>query len=109
MKNESRAPAEPFDEHANEEKYFSAQEHELIKQMKDEHQGVEADKRRVLSETCPKCSGKLDPYSVKGLIVERCESCEGVWLNKGALDEILRRQAAGPLGTFLERCFAKVK
>ena len=48
-------------------------------------------------------------YSVKGLEVERCENCEGIWLNKGELAEILRRQAGGPLGAFLERCFAKIK
>jgi len=59
--------------------------------------------------TCPKGSGKFMKYTVKGSVVERCESCEGIWLNKGELTEILRRQAGGPLGAFIERCFAKVK
>jgi Zn-finger nucleic acid-binding protein len=85
------------------------QEHELIEQMKSEHQKAEAAKRQALMATCPKCSGKFAPYTVKGFAVERCESCEGIWLNKGELAEILRRQAAGPLGAFIERCFAKVE
>jgi len=109
MKNEPHRPAEPFDQRANEDSYFAVQEHELIEQMKSEHQRVEAARREARLAICPKCSGKLAKYTVKGFVAERCESCEGTWLNKGALAEILRRQAVGPLGTFIERCFAKVK
>ena len=109
MKNETRRPVEPFDAHAHEDSYFAVQEHELIEQMKSEHLKAEAAKRLALMMICPKCSGQLAKYAVKGFVVERCDSCEGIWLNKGELVEILRRQAAGPLGTFIERCFAKVK
>ena len=109
MKNEPHRPAEPFDPHANEESYFALQEHELVEQMKREHQKAEAVKRQALAESCPKCFGKLSKYSVKGVNVERCQNCEGIWLNKGELAEILRRQASGPLGVFLERCFGRVK
>lgn len=109
MKNETNRPGEPFDEHANEDSYFALKEHELIEEMKSDHQKTEAAERRVLMATCPKCSGKLANDTVKGVDIERCASCEGMWLNKGALAEILRRQAGGPLGAFIERCFAKVK
>ena len=109
MKNETHRPVEPFDAHAHEDSYFAAQEHELIEQMKGEHQKVEAARREAQMATCPKCSGKLAKYTVKDFVAERCESCEGIWLNKGDLAEILRRQAVGPLGTFIERCFAKVE
>ena len=109
MKNEPYERTEPFDPHDNEESYFALQEHELIEQMKREHHDAEAVKRRALAASCPKCSGKLSKYTIKGLDVERCENCEGIWLNKGELAEILRRQAGGALGVFLERCFSKVK
>jgi len=102
-------PGEPFDPFANEDSYFAVQEHELMEQMKAEHQKAEAAKRQDLMVICPKCSGKLAKYTVKGFVVERCEDCQGIWLNKGELAEILRRQAAGPLGAFIERCFAKVE
>lgn len=98
-----------FDERANEDSYFAVKEHELIENMKTAHQKVEAERRETLMATCPKCSGQFVKYTVKGLVVERCESCEGIWLNKGDLAEILRRQAMGPLGTFFERYFAKVE
>jgi Zn-finger nucleic acid-binding protein len=42
-----------------------------------------------------------------GFILDRCENCQGIWLNKGELAGILRQQARGPLGVFLDRCFSK--
>jgi hypothetical protein len=109
MKSE-RKREEPFDERANEDGYFALKEHELIEEMRSENQKARAAERQALMATCPKCSGKFAKYTVKGLDVERCESCEGIWwLNRGDLAEILRRQAGGPLGAFIERCFAKVK
>jgi hypothetical protein len=109
MKNENRRAGEPFDERANEDGYFAVHEHELIEQMKREHHEAEAARRQALMATCPKCLGHLEQHTVKGVVVERCKDCEGIWLNKGELAEILRRQAGGPLGAFIERCFAKVK
>lgn len=109
MKDETQRRVEPFDAHAHEDGYFAVQEHELIEQMKSEHQKAEAVKRQRPTMICPKCSGQFAQYTVKGFVVERCQGCEGIWLNKGELAEILRRQAGGPLGAFLERCFAKVE
>ena len=109
MKSESKGVNQPFDERANEDSYFAVREHDLIDQMKSEYQELEAGKREALMATCPKCSGRFAKYKVKGFVVERCEKCEGIWLNKGELQAILRRQAAGPLGALIERCFAKVK
>ena len=109
MKGETNRPGETpkFDEHANEESYFAAKEHELVEDMKTEFREAETALREAQMATCPKCSGKFAKYTVKGFVVERCESCEGIWLNKGELAGILRQQARGPLGVFLDRCFAK--
>ncbi len=59
--------------------------------------------------TCPKCSGRFQKYPLLGFMLDRCENCEGIWLNKGELDGILRQQARGPLAIFLDRCFAKTE
>jgi TFIIB-like protein len=109
MKSETRRPGDepPFDEHANEDRYFTLKENELVEDMKFEFHKAEAARREAQMATCPKCSGQFAKYTVKGFVVERCERCEGIWLNKGDLAEILRRQEAGPLGAFIQRCFAK--
>jgi hypothetical protein len=103
MKNEKVK----FDERANEDSYFAAKEHELIEGMKAEFQKVEASRRERQIVNCPKCPGRLEKYRFMGFVLDRCESCEGIWLAKGALAAILRRAARGPLGDLLERCFSK--
>jgi Zn-finger nucleic acid-binding protein len=96
-----------FDERANEDGYFAVKEHELIEQMKFDFHKVEAAKRAAQMATCPKCSGTFEKYEFMGFVLERCGSCEGIWLGKGELGEILERHARGPLGVFLDRCFSK--
>lgn len=96
-----------FDERANEESYFAAKEHELIEGLKTEFQKDETDRREAAMASCPKCSGKFKVYRFMGIDMERCENCEGIWLQKGKLAGILRQQARGPLGVFWDRYFSK--
>jgi len=109
MKNEKDPFGEKvkFDERANEDRYFAVKEHELIEGMKADFQKVEAARREGQVVNCPKCPGRLEKYRFMGFILDRCESCEGIWLDKGELERILRKAARGPLGAFLERCFSK--
>jgi Zn-finger nucleic acid-binding protein len=109
MENEKDRSGEKvkFNERANEDSYFAAKEHELIEGMKAEFKRVEAARREGQIVNCPKCPGRLEKYSFMGFDLDRCESCEGIWLDKGELKGILRRAAGGPLGAFLDRCFSK--
>jgi len=96
-----------FDERANEDVYFSLKEHELIEGMKAEFQKAELARTEGRIVNCPKCPGKLESYKFMDFVLDRCERCEGIWLDKGELKGILRKAARGPLGAFLDRCFAK--
>lgn len=96
-----------FEERANEDSYFAAKEHELIEEMKLEFHKVEAARREAQLASCPNCSKKFEKYEFMGFILDRCGNCEGIWLKKGELAGILRQQARGPLGVFLDRCFSK--
>ena len=109
MKRETHRPGDdpPFDEHANEESYFAVKEHDLVENMKSEFRKDETARRAAQMAICPKCSGKFAPYRFVGFDLERCANCQGIWLNKGELEGILRQQARGPLGVFLDRCFSK--
>ena len=107
MKNEKDRFGENFDERANEDSYFAAKEYELIEGMKAEFQKQEAARREAQIVNCPMCPGRLEKYRFKGFALDRCVSCEGIWLEKGRLAAILRQAARGPLGAFLDRCFAK--
>ena len=109
MKNERHSQEKKLNERANEDGYFAAKEHELIEVMKSEFHKLEAAGREARMATCPKCAGNFAKYRFMEFNLERCESCEGIWLDKGQLAKILRQQARGPLGAFLDRCFAKDK
>jgi protein-arginine kinase activator protein McsA len=109
MENEKNLLVESleFDERTNEDGYFAAKEHELIEEMKLEFHKSEATRRAAQMATCPKCSGTFEKYEFMGFNLDRCGNCEGIWLKKGELAGILRQQARGPLGVFLDRCFSK--
>jgi Zn-finger nucleic acid-binding protein len=111
MKRETNRPGEKpqFDERANEDSYFAAKEYELIEGLKSEFQKDEAERQEAQMASCPKCSGKFEKYRFMGFVLERCENCEGIWLKKGELAGILRQQARGPLGVFLDQCFTKAE
>jgi len=96
-----------FIEKANEDEYFATKEHELIEAMKAEVQKIKAARQEAQQGICPKCQGKLESYKFMIFVLDRCESCEGIWLDKGELEGILRSAARGPLGAFFERCFPK--
>jgi hypothetical protein len=106
-KKNSSVESLKFDEQANEEGYFAVKEHELIEEMKLEFHKAEAARHARQMATCPKCSGTFEKYEFMGFVLERCGSCEGIWLKKGELAGILRQQARGPLALFLDRCFPK--
>jgi Zn-finger nucleic acid-binding protein len=56
--------------------------------MKTETRKVKATMRQERAATCPKCAGKLQSYRFTDFVLDRCESCEGTWLDKGELEGI---------------------
>jgi Zn-finger nucleic acid-binding protein len=105
--NDRRAEETPFVERANEDFYFATRDRELIEEMKARFRKLEAVAREGHGLHCPKCREKLKRYKFMEFFLNRCESCEGIWLDKGELEAILRRAARGPLGAFFDRCFSK--
>jgi len=109
MQKDTNQPEETFDERANEDSYFATKEHELIEAMRAEFQRTEITKRAGRIVSCPKCSGKLASHKFMEFVLERCDSCAGIWLDQGELEGIVRSAARGPLGAFFDRCFAKIE
>lgn len=48
--------------------------------------------------TCPKCLGTMRSIDRSGIIIERCESCGGVFLDRSELDQLIRSE-----NDFIER------
>lgn len=81
----SRKPSE------SEEEYFARLEFERRKKAEEEKQEklAEAEKKRLKElhyMHCPKCGMDLIEVDYKTLKIDRCSSCDGIWLDAGELE-----------------------
>ncbi len=51
--------------------------------------------------TCPKCKGTIEQVPMKGVTVDRCTECGGIFLDRGELDHLIQRE-----GEYTERQLA---
>jgi ribosomal protein L37AE/L43A len=81
-------PSEP------EEEYFARQEFERRKQAlaaRAQDASEEAKKQEVAiaQYRCPKCGAELVMVSYKGIEIDKCSQCQGIWLDCGELEQVL--------------------
>ena len=81
-----------FDERRRglEEEYFRRKDKESLELLR-EHIREEARKHRGEPATmdCPRCTGKLHAENYNDVQLDRCDSCGGIWLDAGELQELL--------------------
>jgi len=90
----------------NEQEYFARQEIELKRKLAAERQAaMEAAQREQARALhfmkCPKCGMQLEEVAIGDVKVDKCFSCEGMWLDSGELDR-LQTKEAGFMGRFLQ-------
>ena len=90
---------------ASEEEYFARQEAERRRKLAQDRQAnlaaEEKESARALHfMKCPKCGMQLEDIAFGDVRVDRCFSCEGIWLDKGEL-ETMRQKEGGFLGRML--------
>lgn len=68
---------------AKENEYFIKKEHELIEQMKNTSEENLA--RSCCQGRCPKCGDKIEPMTFRGVPLDQCPGCGGVWLGPNDL------------------------
>jgi len=77
-----------------EEEYMARLEYERRKRIEEEkNQKLAVEEKDNLKELhymkCPKCGLSLVEIGYKGIRVDRCSSCEGLWLDAGELAQII--------------------
>lgn len=90
-------------ERAKEDIYFAERDRELIEKLRGQLQKVE----KSVAVHCPKCPGLLETYTFQGFVLDRCQSCGGIWMDKGELEGVLRKVSRGPLGAWIDKLTAK--
>ena len=83
----------PVKPSTKEEEYFAREEYERQKKLEEEKRAkMEAEEKIKLKELhfmhCPKCGNKLIEIEYKHILVDKCSSCEGIWLDAGELEAV---------------------
>ena len=83
-----------------EEEYFARLEAErraeLKKKLAEKEQAAAGEQRRQQHwMKCPKCGSDLTPEVSRGIEIDRCASCGGMWLDAGELDALANAPKSG--------------
>jgi hypothetical protein len=86
-----------------EEEYFARLEFERRRKVLEEResQAAEEERQRILAVArgrCPKCGAELVPVPYRGIELDKCSRCQGVWLDFGELDQVVAEDT-GLLGS----------
>ena len=93
----------------SEEEYFARQEFERRKKALSETQSRDAETERqrllaIVKGRCPKCAAPLVTITFRGVELDKCSGCEGIWFDTGELDRVMGQEESGFLGG-LKRIF----
>jgi acetyl-CoA carboxylase beta subunit len=85
----------PIKPSEKEEEYFARQMFETKQKLEQEKQQNLAEAERQKAKElhfmkCPKCGMNLVEIDYKSIKVDRCSSCEGIWLDTGELARIVK-------------------
>lgn len=81
-------PVKPSDK---EEEYYARIEFEKSKRTEQEkHKNLEEEEKQRLKNLhhmrCPRCGMELIEINHEGILVDKCSTCEGIWLDAGELE-----------------------
>jgi hypothetical protein len=82
----------------HEEEFFARQEFERMKDVEENRaRKIEVEEKKRLKDLhnmrCPKCGMQLVEIDYRTIKIDRCTSCDGVWLDAGELEQISRFDA----------------
>jgi hypothetical protein len=85
----------PVKPSSKEEEYFSRIDLEKRKKIEEEkHKRIAEEEKKQLKKLhfmrCPKCGMELSEIDYKGISVDKCFSCDGIWLDAGELDSVAK-------------------
>ena len=83
-----------------EEEFFARTELERLKKVEEEKQKeINKKERERLKDLhymrCPKCGMELIEIDYKGITIDRCSECDGVWLDAGELATVSKLEKTG--------------
>jgi len=88
--------------------WFRQNEEKLIEAARKKRETAEVarqtadaeERRRAHWQKCPKCGSDMKVEKVSGIEIEKCPSCEGIFFDRGELEELLLKQEKERRGFF---------
>jgi len=75
----------------NEEEYFAQREAALRRELSGRAAKLsEAEERKLHYMKCPKCGADLEIEMLKGIEVDRCKECQGVWFDANEVEALTK-------------------
>jgi hypothetical protein len=83
-----------------EEEFFARTEFERKKKIEEEkHKRLAEEEKKRLKELhymqCPKCGMELIEIDYKGIKIDECSECYGIWLDAGELETVAKLEKTG--------------
>ncbi len=83
-----------------EEEYVARMEYERKKKLEHEkHLKLAGEEKKRLKDMhfmrCPKCGMELIEIDYKGIKIDKCSECEGIWLDAGELEAVSQLEKTG--------------
>lgn len=82
---------------SKEEEWIKEEERKKIEELKKKRE--EEIKRKLNEELrqlhfmhCPKCGHKMEEVTLEDVKVDRCTTCEGIYFDKGELEELIMKK-----------------
>ncbi|MDI6744607.1 MAG: zf-TFIIB domain-containing protein [Thermodesulfovibrionales bacterium] len=83
-----------------EAEYIARMEYEKRKKLEEEkHKKLAEEEKKRLKDLhymrCPKCGMEMIEIDYKGIKVDKCSECEGIWLDAGELEAVAKLEKTG--------------
>ena len=80
----------------NEDEYFAREDAERIRKLRETYSHADrARERKSHHMKCPKCGADLHPEEFRGIQIDRCSECHGLWFDDGEMELLLKHEDPG--------------
>ena len=78
-----------------EQEYFNRKDKEALDRLRAaRHEEARARGEETATMQCPRCDGKLNEVAYEDMRIDRCDKCQGVWLDSGEIEQLVGQEDA---------------
>ncbi len=91
-------------ERGEEDQHFAKRDRELLDKMRTVTQPADESRAQQIAQgQCPKCGKQLERGRIDDIVLEKCASCNGVWLGRDEIAKLSQHDSESFLGRLFRR------